>query len=385
MADSCDVAIAGGGIVGLACALELRRLGAGRVVVLERDGALGRGSSARANGGVRAQFTTPVNIAFSLHSIGEYERLAHDDAALAFHQTGYLFVTGTEGGERWLRDACELQRRHGVATEWLDADAVAAHAPVVRTEGLRGATFHGRDGFLDPHAAVAALGRAARAAGAEIRTSCAVEGFDDAPGRAVRVATARGPLDARAVVVAAGAHARAVGALAGIDVPVDPIRRNLAFVRAPGHPDDLIPMCVDVDTGVLVRREAGGGYLVAYSNPGDRPGWDTSLDPAFLDDVAERIGNRFPSLENVPIDPRHCWAGLYPETADHHAIVGRAPERPELVVCAGFGGHGLMHAPAAGRAVAELVVDGRCTSFDLHALRPSRFAEGDLVVESATL
>jgi sarcosine oxidase subunit beta len=166
---------------------------------------------------------------------------------------------------------------------------------------------------------------------------------------------------------------------------VEPVRRNLAYVREPGGPGQLIPMCVDLDTGVLMRREASGGFVVAWSDPDDPPSWDTTVDPRFLEQLASRVGNRFPLLEDLPLDPRQCWAGLYPETPDHHAVIGPDPLLPALVHCAGFGGHGVMHAPAAGRAVAELVTTGTCQTFDLHPLRPSRFAEGDLIVETAVL
>ena len=379
-----DVAVIGGGVIGLSVARELGRSGVERVVVLERDGAVGQQSSARAMGGVRAQFTTPVNIQFSLHSIGEFERLSteHPDR-LTFHQTGYLLMTATETGEALLRDATELQRALGVPTEWLTPDEIVRRAPIVKRAGLRAGTFHARDGFLDPHSVVEVMRLEAGRAGAEIRVGARVGSIRVAPGGDFRLETTTGALSARHVVDAAGAHAGAVGELVGAGVAVFPVRRNLAFVRAPGHPADLIPMCVDIDTGVLVRREVGGGYVIAYSNPTDEPGWDISLDPRFLEQLAERIGNRFPSLEEATIDPRQCWAGLYPETADHHAIVGESAEVERFYVCAGFGGHGIMHSPAAGRAIAELVTSGTCTSFDLSSLRSARFAEDELVVEAA--
>jgi sarcosine oxidase, subunit beta len=193
--------------------------------------------------------------------------------------------------------------------------------------------------------------------------------------------TSIGPVPAEWVVNAAGPEAREVAALAGADVPVEPVRRNLAFFPAP--PGEPIPMCVDQDTGVLVRRDGREGYVVAYSDPTDPPSRETAVDPAFLPALAQRVGNRFPFLEDVPADPNRCWAGLYPETPDHHAIVGAPYEVPRFVQCVGFGGHGIMHAPAAGRAVAELIVEGRCTTFDLGPLRPSRFADGDPVTEVA--
>jgi sarcosine oxidase subunit beta len=390
VSEAAEVVVVGGGVIGLSVARELRRAGGGRVVVLERAAAVGQGSSARAAGGVRAQFTTRVNVEFSRHSIAELERLDRDTGLPGFRQTGYLLMTGTEDGERSLADACALQRSLGVETSWLTRDEVLGRLPFVRPDGLRAGTFHARDGFLDPHGVVSAMRLDAIRLGAEIVTGVEVRAIRRRAGGGFEVVAEGRSLRARFVVNAAGPDAARVAALLAVDLPVAPVRRNLAYVRdqvgpASSAPTGLTPMCVDLDTGVLVRREVGGGFLVAWSDPSDPPSWDTSLDPRFLEALGERVGHRFPFLEELPVDPRQCWAGLYPETPDHHAIVGEPPEAPGFVQCAGFGGHGVMHAPAAGRAVAELLTLGRCTSFDLHPLRPSRFAEGDLVIETAVL
>ncbi len=381
--ETADVVVVGGGVIGLSVARELRRLGT-RVVVLERHAAVGQESSSRANGGFRAQFTTPANIAFSLWSIAELERLEAETGLLSMHQTGYLLLTGTEEGERGLRAAFELQRSLGVDTRWLSTEEVLDHAPFLRPDGLRAGTFHGRDGFLDPYGVVQAMLVEAERLGAEIRTGVEVRAAHGGPD-GIEVETDVGAVRAGWVVNAAGSDAHEVGAMLGVDVPVTPYRRNLAFAPDPAGAGELVPMCVDLDTGVLVRREPSGGFVIAYSNPADPPSRELSVDPAFFEDLAARIGNRFPFLEDLPIDPRQCWAGLYPETPDHHAIVGESPENPGFLQCVGFGGHGVMHSPAAGRAIAELVTLGRCETFDLHPLRPSRFAEGDLVVETAVL
>ena len=380
MADRTDVAVIGGGVIGLSCARELAGAGV-NVTVLEAAEAAGRGSSALANGGIRAQFTTEVNIAFSRFSIGELEALERTVGGLGFHQTGYLLLAGADASERMLRDAMELQHRLGVVTRWLEPAEIASMVPFVRAEGIRGGTFHARDGFLDPAGLVAALLAEARTRGAAIVTRAAVSAIE--PGFVVRYAN--GDLQADAIVNAAGTGARAVARLLGGDVPVEPVRRNLAHVMDPSPAGGLTPMTVDVDTGVLVRREPAGGWIVAYSDPGDPPGWDTSVDPAFLPALAARLPNRFPSILDLPMDPSRCWAGLYPETPDHHAIIGEDPTVPGLFHCVGFAGHGLMHAPAAGRAIRELVTRGRGETFDLRPLRPSRFVEGDLVAESAVL
>ena len=384
MTDTADAVVIGAGVIGLTVGRELCRAGVDRVVVLEREPAVGQGSSSRANGGVRAQFSTRVNVEFSRFSIVDLERLHKEHAGLpAFLQTGYLLLTGESQSVAQLREAMALQRSLGVETRWMEPREILEMVPHLRPDGLLGGTFHERDGFLDPHGVVQAVLAEARTLGVRVRTSAPVTAMESSPGNGFLVRLGNGEeLRSGCVVNAAGADARNVAAMLGAEIPVEPVRRNLAFVAEP-EPGSPIPMCVDLDTGVLVRREVSGGFVVAYSDPTDPPSREVTVDPKFVEDLAERVGNRFPFLESLPIDLRKCWAGLYPETPDHHAIVGEAPEVPGLIHCVGFGGHGIMHSPAAGKAVAELVTQGTCTSFDLHPLRPSRFADGSLLVETA--
>lgn len=376
-----DVAIVGGGIVGLSVACSLLESGVERVTLLEREQALGQGSTSKANGGIRAQFTTPINVSFSNYSIAVYEKVDRVSGdALSFRQEGYLLFTGDPDRSETLLNAYKLQRSLGVDTQWLEPDQIVSIAPFIRADGLLCGTFHGRDGFLDPHGALREFARRARSLGAEIRTSAEVLSIQP-NSNGYEIGTAQGKLQASKVVNAAGPAAARVAALVGIDLPIHPLRRNMAYVRDDRHPRHLIPMCVDLDTGVLIRREGLDGYVIAYSDPSDPPGSDTSFDPSWIDAVAARIGHRFPHLVDTPVDRKHCWAGLYPETPDGHAIIDEIAELPGFFICGGFGGHGLMHAPAAGRAIAELVIGGTCTTFDLHPLRFSRFDDGDLIAE----
>ncbi len=357
-----DVAIVGGGVIGLACANALAEAGVD-VCVLEAADATGQGSSARANGGFRAQFTTTSNIAFSRYSIEAFEAMPAEQIGL--HQTGYLLVTSTRQGERSLRAAVDLQRGLGVDTAWLDPDAIRARAPFMRMDGVRAGSFHARDGFLDPAGICQVYAHSALRHGAALRTAAAVTAIERSA-RGFTVHAGRDGVRADLIVNAAGADARSIALLAGSDLPVEPVRRNLAHVH--DVPGPLTPMVVDLESGVLVRREPGGGWVLAYANPADPPGRATTVDPRFLGDLAERLPVRFPFLVDLPIDPRQCWAGLYPETPDHHAIIGADPAVPGLLHAAGFGGHGVMHAPAAGRAIADLVLTGSSTTFDLRPL-----------------
>jgi sarcosine oxidase subunit beta len=247
---------------------------------------------------------------------------------------------------------------------------------------LSAATFCADDGIIDPNGVVSALWTECRRLDTTFLLDTEVIGIADA--KTVRVRTTAGDVETDFVVNAAGPFARDLAAMVDIDLPVISRRRNLACTEAVGGIPAAIPMCIDNDTGVLIRRE-GPGMLIAFSDPADPPSMDTAFDPAFLDAIAARIGNRFPFLEDVPINARKCWAGLYPETPDHHAIIDVAPATPWFIQCAGFGGHGIMHSFAAGQAVTELVTDGACSTFDLHPLRLKRFSEPGAVVETAVL
>ncbi|MBV8527554.1 MAG: FAD-binding oxidoreductase [Candidatus Dormibacteraeota bacterium] len=383
---SADVLVVGAGAIGLAVALELRRAGVEEVTVVDRHPSPGMGSTGRANGGVRAQFATEINIRFSQHTI---QALAELDVATAgrvgYRPIGYLFMAGTAASADALLRSVAMQRSLGVPVEWMTAHRVEELAPLVSVRGLRSAAFCASDGIIDPSGVTAALCAEGRRLGVHYVFDHTVSGIERS-GDVALVQCGERTFEAAYVVNAAGPFAREVAAMEGVDLPVAPRRRNLVVTEPIPDAPPRIPMCVDMDTGVLIRRE-GPGVLIAYSDPGSPVTLDTSFDDAYLDDVAARLVNRFPAPLAATIDPRKCWAGLYPETADHHAIIDAPSDAPWFIQCAGFGGHGIMHSLAAGRAVAELVTAGRCTSFDLAPLRLRRFADKDLTltVETAVL
>jgi sarcosine oxidase subunit beta len=381
---SASVVVIGAGAIGLAVALQLTRAGVPDVLVVDRNPSPGMGSTSRANGGVRAQFTTAINIAFSRYTIEKLREL-HDltSGQVGFRPIGYLFLTGTDEGATALRRAHDLQRSLGVDTAWLSPREVTKLAPYVQVDGLRAATFCAGDGLIDPHGVASALWSEARRLGAVLLPDTDVlEVTSSSTGALVR--TTGGAILTEYAVNAAGPFAAPLAGLAGIELPITTRRRNLVCTEAITGIPEVIPMCVDSDTGILTRRE-GVGFLIGYSDPEDPPSVDTNFDPSFLEAIATRIGNRFPFLEDAPINDRKCWAGLYPETPDHHAIIDIPANAPRFVQCVGFGGHGIMHSLAAGQAVTELITQGRCTTFDLSPLRLQRFDEPGGVAETAVL
>ena len=382
MAERADVAIIGAGVIGTSVAFQLARLGTTRVLLLEKEALPGTGSTAKANGGIRAQFTTDVNVAMSLASMEILDGLADEigDPPM-YRKAGYLFLTGDPKRLAAMEAAAAFQSARGVAVEVLDAAGVRAKAPFAAGEIL-GGTFGPRDGFIDPGGLTNFFLREASRAGVRTLYGARVTAIARTAG-GFRLTTGAGDVEAGAVVIAAGPFSGRVAALAGVDVPVEPVRRHI-FVSGPTpHLPPVIPMTIDADSGVLVRRE-GSRAAIAWSNADEPPGFNTAFDPDFFLRFAEPLEARFPSIAASGLDLRMSWSGLYEVTPDHHAVVGPAGV-PGLFVASGFSGHGVMHAPAAGRAIAELVVRGRSETVDVAPLALDRFRRGALIHETMVL
>jgi|1185.fasta_scaffold00177_3 sarcosine oxidase subunit beta len=383
MDESCDVAIVGGGVIGCSIAFHLGRMGASGVRILEREPLPGAGSTAKANGGIRAQFTTEVNVAMSLASMEILDALASQmGEPPLYRKAGYLFVTGDAAKLRAMEEAVEWQRARGVTVEALGEREVRAKAPWVEGR-IAGGTFGARDGFIDPGGLCNFFLREATHAGARIHYRAEVDAIERSA-LGFRLRGTFGELRARTVVNAAGAWARRVAEMVGVDLPVAPVRRHILISGPCPALPPLIPMTIDADSGVLVRRE-GERVLIAYSNPDEPPAFNTVFDPAFGERIARPLEERFPLVSEAGIDLRRSWAGLYEVTPDHHAVLGAVPAVPGFLLANGFSGHGVMHAPAAGRAIAELIAHGRSQSVDISPLSIERFARGSLIHERMVL
>lgn len=384
MDESCEVAIIGAGVIGCSAAFHLARMGQRGVRILEREALPGAGSTSKANGGIRAQFTTEVNVRMSLASMDILDALAKEiGEPPVYKKAGYLFVTGDPAKLRAMESAAAWQRARGVEVEVLDAKGIGARAPWLAGP-IAGGTFGARDGFIDPGGLCNFFLREATRSGVKIRYGAEVTAIDREATGALRLRTAAGEITARTVVNAAGPWARRVAEMAGVDLPVVPVRRHILMTGPCAALPPLIPMTIDADSGVLVRRE-GERILIAYSNPDEPPGFDSSFDPAFAERVAGPVEKRFPAVAEAGIDRRRSWAGLYEVTPDHHSVLGAVPGVPGFLLANGFSGHGVMHSPAAGRAVAELIVRGRSESVDIAALSIERFARGALIHEQMVL
>lgn len=384
MADHVDVAIIGAGIIGCSVAFHLARLGRTDVCLIEKEPLPGAGSTSKANGGIRAQFTTEVNVAMSLASMDILDALADEiGEPPLYRKAGYLFLTDDPARLSAMTAAAGLQRARGVSVEVLDADGVREKAPYAAGP-IVGGTFGPRDGFIDPGGLANFYLREATRAGVKLRCDAEVTAIASDRSGQFAVHTSSGEIRASAVVDAAGPFAGRIAEFVGVSVPVVPVRRHLLISGPCPALPPMIPMTIDADSGVLIRRE-GNRILIAYSNPDEPPGFNTAFDPDFPLRIAESLDARFPAVGEAGLDIRRSWAGLYEVTPDHHAVIGPVPGVPGFFVVAGFSGHGIMHSPAAGRAVAEMIVRGRSESVDVGALSLERFARGEAIHETMVL
>jgi sarcosine oxidase, subunit beta len=386
MAETADVVIIGGGIVGSSVAFHLTQAGCRNVLVLERESQQGLGSTGKSMGGVRAQFSTAVNIRMSLYSIPVFA--AFDEITgypSGYKSHGYLFVATAAAHLEYLRRNYERQAALGLrGVELLGAEEVIRRVPQLRSDDILGGSFCASDGFVDPYSVMKGFMAAACEHGATLRRGVEVAGIDvDARGVA-GVRTSHGSVASRTVVNAAGPWAAQVAHMAGVDLPVVPLRRMLVPTEPfPGLPERL-PMVIDMATGFHFRPE-GLGLLMAWNDPEETPGFKTAFDPAFIEKILTRAVSRVPCFEDLQVNPRRAWAGLYEVTPDHHAIIGPAPGVPGLFFVNGFSGHGVMHSPASGRLASDLILDGASSLLDARDLGLGRFAEGRMLEETAVL
>jgi sarcosine oxidase, subunit beta len=381
-----DVVIIGGGIVGSSVAYHLAERGCRDVLALEREAHQGKGSTGKSMGGVRAQFSTPVNVQMSLYSINFFSQFDEVIGYPAdYRPHGYLFVATSERHLDYLRANRERQIGLGVRNVALvSREEIAEIVPQLRTEDVLGGTFCPTDGFVDPHSGMMGFRRAARERGTRLWLDTRVTGIEVERDEVVAVETTRGRIATNVVVNCAGAWAAGIAQMAGAQLPVEPLRRQLV----PTEPFDKLParfpMVIDMTTGFHFRRE-GLGILLAWNDPEETPGFKTDFDPAFIEKILTRAATRVPSLADAEVNARRAWAGLYEMTPDHHAIIGQSPDVRGLFFANGFSGHGVMHSPATGRVVSELILDGRATLLDATPLGVERFREGRLIEETALL
>jgi sarcosine oxidase subunit beta len=374
-----ELIIIGGGVMGASTAYHLAARGYTDVVLLERQDFFAQGATGKCAGGIRYQFSTEINVRLSQISLPMLDRFEEEiGQAISLRRCGYLILLTNEADVAQFRRNVALQHRLGVQTEWLDGDEVRRRVPQLAAADVLAATFHGRDGLADPNGVVAGYINAARRLGVRAYNGVEVTGIEGEAGRVVGVKTDQGRIACRHVVNAGGPWAAVVSQMAGVPLPVTPIRRQmLTTTRIAEIPPDF-PFVIDFAQSLYFHRE-GEGLLTGMSNPHQEPGFDERVDEAWELEHLEAAVARLPLLARAGLQSH--WAGLYEVTPDAHPIIGPVPQLAGYTVVTGFSGHGFMHGPVAGLLVAEIILDGHAHTLDISGLRYERFAEARLTEE----
>ena len=373
-----DAIIIGGGVMGASTAYHLAARGQKNILLLEKEDFFGTGATGRCAGGVRYQFGTEINIRLSLDSLPMLERFKDEIGQIIdYRKTGYLFLLTNQAEVAIFKRNVELQNRLGAKTEWLSGDEIRKRLPMMHLEEVSAGSFNPRDGLVDPNSVVMGYISAAQRLGCQAISSISVTGIQTRSGRVVCVNTPDQIISVPLVVDATGPWANLTGQMAGIQIPVTPLRRQWLTTNAlPELPTDF-PFVIDFAQSLYFHPE-GRGLLTGMSNPLETPGYDQNVDPDWELVHMEAAIKRLPLLERAGLASR--MAGLYEVTPDAHPIFGKTPVDGYYVVT-GFSGHGFMHGPIAGKLMSEIILDGKATTLDISMLDLARFAEGRLIHE----
>lgn len=379
MEKTADIVIIGGGIIGTCLAYHLAEKKAKGVVLLEK-GMLGEGSTAKCAGGIRAQFSTEINIRFSLESLKTWNHFSEImGTELDFKKVGYLFLAASEEERAIFRNNSDLQKKFGIPVELLSPQEIRYRWPFLRTDDLQGGTFCQWDGYAGPHEALSGFVRGARRGGVRIYEDTEVLQILRKGNMVSGVRTGQGEIASPIVVNAAGPHAGEVGKMAGVEVPVQPFRRQLFFTRPFPYIPDPLPLTIDFNRGWYFRRE-GKGLLISGPKD-DFPSFNLNVDYQAMVEVARNSMYRVPIMEKAEID--RGWAGSYEISPDNHAILGEFPGLKGFFLANGFSGHGFQHSPAVGKVMADLIL-GEQPAIDISCLSVERFSKGEPIREALT-
>jgi sarcosine oxidase, subunit beta len=363
------VVIVGGGVMGTSAAFHLAEAGVD-VVLCERD-QLGSGSTSRAAGGVRAQFSDALNIQIAQRSLEAFAAFATRPGwEIDLRRSGYLFVLSRETDVAAFEANVALQNSYGVPSRMLDAAEAKALCPLLAGDDILGASFSPEDGHATPEAVVQGYASAARRLGADIRVSCEVIAIESERDEIRSVRTSHGPIATNVVICTAGAWSRRCGEMVGVTLPVSPLRRQILFTEPMGDLPPDLPFTIDFATSFYFHRE-GPGLLMGMSHAGERPGFALQTTDDWVPDLLQVASHRAPRIAETGI--KGGWAGLYEVTPDHNAIIGEARGVSRFLYATGFSGHGFLQGPAVGEILRDLVL-GRPPFVDVGPLGVERFS-----------
>lgn len=359
--------VVGGGVIGTSAAFHLAEAGVD-VVLIERA-ELGSGSTCKAAGGVRTQFSDVLNIEIAKRSMAAFRDFGRRPGwEIELDQVGYLFILTRESDVEEFEQSVALQNRCGLDSVMLSAAEARELCPLLDGDDVLAASFSPGDGHATPDGVVQGYAFAARAHGAHIRVGCEVVAMTDGD-RITEVVTTDGVIRTNAVICAAGAWSRSCGAMVGVELPVTPLRRQILFTEAIEGLLPGLPMTIDFESSFYFHRE-GPGLLMGMSDPDETPGFSVETSEDWIPGLMEVVRRRAPRIADVGI--RGGWAGLYEMTPDHNAIIGEATGASRFLYATGFSGHGFLQGPAVGEILRDMILE-RPTFVDIAPLSVDRF------------
>ncbi|MDB4873438.1 MAG: dependent oxidoreductase [Gemmatimonadales bacterium] len=369
-----SVVIIGGGVMGVSTAHHLAAAGVPDVVLVDKD-AFGSGSTCKAAGGVRAQFSDRINIELGLRSLEAFEHFRERfGQEIDLRQVGYLFLLDSPDSVRAFEQNVALQNEFGVPSRMISVAEAKQISPLIETDGLLAATFSPTDGHCTPESVVLGYASAARRNGARLISNCAATGIETDGDRIVAVNTEGGRIETDTVICVAGAWSRQIGEWAGVELPVTPLRRQILVTEpVPGLAPDT-PFTIDFGTTFYFHGE-GNGLLLGMSDPHETPGFKLTRSDSWLPGLGEAMERRAPGLVDVGI--ASGWAGLYEMTPDHNALIGEATNVSRFLYATGFSGHGFLMGPAVGEVMRDLYL-GEQPFIDVIGLDAGRFADSEI-------
>jgi sarcosine oxidase subunit beta len=365
---SSDVVVIGGGVIGTSAAFHLAEAGVD-VVLLERA-QLGSGSTRRAAGGVRTQFSDVLNIEIARRSLAAFRDFGRRPGwEIALKEVGYLFVLTREPDLAAFERSVALQNERGLDSRIVTAEEARALCPLLEGADILAGAFSPGDGHAAPEDVVQGYAVGARAHGCHIEVGCEALAINTRAGEVTEVVTSRGPIRTNTVICAAGAWSRHCGAMVGAELPVSPLRRQILFTEAiDGLPDEL-PMTIDFESSFYFHRE-GPGLLMGMSDTSEKPGFSVERTDEWIPGLMEIVRRRAPRIAEVGI--RGGWAGLYEMTPDHNALIGEATGVSRFLYATGFSGHGFLQGPAVGEILRDMFLR-RSPFVDITPLGAERF------------
>ncbi len=374
-----EVVIVGGGVMGSSTAYHLAREGCDEVLLLERGQLFGTEATGKCAGGIRHQFGSEINVQLSKLSLPMLHQFEEElGQPIDLNLCGYLFLLTEHQDVEVFRRNVGMQRRLCVETEWLDPAEIADLIPMMSLDGVLGGTYNREDGLADPSSVVQGYVSGARKLGASLMTDVQVTDIMVSDGRVQGVVTDKGTVTTPVVVNAAGPWAGVVGEMAGLEIPVTPLRRQIVVTGPIPELPQGFPFVIDFAQSLYFHRE-GDGILTGMSNPDERSGFAQSVDSEWELVHLEAAAQRMPLLNQAGLASH--WAGLYEVSPDAHPILGRVLDVEGFFCINGFSGHGFMHGPVCGLLLAEEILEGKAHTLDISCLYLDRFEGEKGIVE----